>query len=941
MVWTGTWVAERLGVELIGDEALPALLGLALRRNPKRAHLLVSSVLGKHVPQRPSVVYGSGLDLGRRVRALLGDEEAARAVVLGYAETATALGHAVADGLGLAPYLHSTRRPVAGVARAGGFEESHSHATSHLLLPEDPKLLAGDGPLVLVDDEFSTGNTVLNTVRALHERYPRDRYVVVALVDMRSAADLGRLDAFAAEIGARVDLISGAAGTVRLPEGVLEKGQALVAEHERVYEPGAGSVPGSSTASSRPAHVRVALDWPEGLPDGARHGFTPDQRHRLEAALPAMAGRITEALRVPANEAPRVPSAEAPRVPADQAQSALTAENRHGLSAGAQPGSAAEGRYGLSAGAQPGSAAEQRHGLVTGAQPGSSGGELSGGTAEEAHGSRSGPTVDGRPATPTPPPAGPRVLVLGFEELMYAPLRLGTALEDAGHDVRYSTTTRSPVLAVDDPGYAIRTRLVFPAHDDPADGPGERYAYNVAGAGFDAVVLVVDSTADTPALHAPDGLLAQLAAHIPRVVLAVVPSYTPTASHYVPYDATPEATEATEAPERSSMLPEPLRGPAFSSYAPEEVGWLLQDLSDVELEAPTEEREEAIQSGGAHYAESLPVEYQPSDRYQELFHAALETSAARIARAVGTVTETVLAERERPGHRPVLVSLARAGTPVGVLMRRWAQARHGLDLPHYAVSIVRGRGIDANALRWLAAHHDPSDVVFVDGWTGKGAITRELADAIKEFEAAEGVTGFDPEIAVLADPGSCVRTYGTREDFLIPSACLNSTVSGLISRTVLRADLVGPNDFHGGKFYRELAGADVSDVFLDAVAARFDEVGEAVDADVKELLAADRTPTWEGWTAVERISEEYGIHDVNLVKPGVGETTRVLLRRVPWKILAKRGAEADLAHVRLLAEQRGVPVEEVDELPYSCVGLIHPQYTRGATGADGKAVVSQ
>ncbi|MFB7539443.1 phosphoribosyltransferase [Streptomyces zaomyceticus] len=821
MVWTGTWVAERLGVELIGDEELPALLGLALRRNPKRAHLLVSSVLGKHVPQRPSVVHGSGLDLGRRVRALLGDEEAARSVVLGYAETATALGHAVADGLGLAPYLHSTRRPVDGVARAGGFEESHSHATSHLLLPEDPKLLAGDGPLVLVDDEFSTGNTVLNTVRALHERYPRDRYVVVALVDMRSAADLGRLDAFAAEIGARVDLISGAAGTVRLPEGVLEKGQALVAAHEAPYEPAA--------PAHGPAAVRVPLDWPEGLPDGGRHGFTPDHRERLETALPALADRVGQAL----------------------------------------------------------------------------------------DGAR-------------------RTLVLGFEELMYAPLRLGTALEDAGHDVHYSTTTRSPVLAVDDPGYAIRTRLVFPAHDDPADGPGERYAYNVAGAGFDAVVLVVDSTADTPALHAPDGLIAQLAAHIPRVVLAVVPSYTPTAAPYSPYDATPQVTEA---PERSSMLPEPLRGPAFSSYAPEEVGWLLQDLSDVELEAPTEEREEAIQSGGAHYAESLPVEYQPSDRYQELFHAALETSAARIARAVGTVTETVLAER--PGRRPVLVSLARAGTPVGVLMRRWAQARHGLDLPHYAVSIVRGRGIDANALRWIAAHHDPADVVFVDGWTGKGAITRELADAIKEFEATEGITGFDPEIAVLADPGSCVRTYGTREDFLIPSACLNSTVSGLISRTVLRADLVGPDDYHGGKFYRELAGADVSNDFLDAVAARFDEVGAAVDTDVKELLAADRTPTWEGWAAVERISEEYGIHDVNLVKPGVGETTRVLLRRVPWKILARRGADADLAHVRLLAEQRGVPVELVDELPYSCVGLIHPQYTRGATGVDGKAVVSQ
>jgi len=33
-----------------------------------------------------------------------------------------------------------------------------------------------------------------------------------------------------------------------------------------------------------------------------------------------------------------------------------------------------------------------------------------------------------------------------------------------------------------------------------------------------------------------------------------------------------------------------------------------------------------------------------------------------------------------------------------------------------------------------------------------------------------------------------------------------------------------------------------------------------------------------------------------------------------------------------------VPVEEADGLPYTCVGLIHPRYTRGATGTDGKAV---
>jgi hypothetical protein len=278
----------------------------------------------------------------------------------------------------------------------------------------------------------------------------------------------------------------------------------------------------------------------------------------------------------------------------------------------------------------------------------------------------------------------------------------------------------------------------------------------------------------------------------------------------------------------------------------------------------------------------------------------------------------------------VLASLARAGTPVGILMRRWAARRHGLDLPHYAVSIVRGRGIDALALRHLAEHHDPARVVFVDGWTGKGAITRELAAALAAHEADTGQR-FDPDLAVLADPGRCVRTFGTRQDWLIPSACLNSTVSGLVSRTVLNPAVLGPDQYHGAKFYAELAGADVSNGFLDAVTAEFAGVRDTAEPD-------DRTPDHAGLAAALRLVDDYDLGDPNLVKPGVGETTRVLLRRVPWRVLVSPQAPpADLAHVLLLAQRRGVPVEEVAGLPYSCVGLIHPRYTRGATGADGRA----
>src|SRR6478609_10004774 len=95
------------------------------------------------------------------------------------------------------------------------------------------------------------------------------------------------------------------------------------------------------------------------------------------------------------------------------------------------------------------------------------------------------------------------------------------------------------------------------------------------------------------------------------------------------------------------------------------------------------------------------------------------------------------------------------------------------------------------------------------------------------MERTYGIS-LDDDLAVLADPGQCSGTYGTREDYLIPSACLNSTVSGLVSRTVLNDRLLAPGQFHGAKFYKDLAHADVSGLFLEAISARFDDVAADV-----------------------------------------------------------------------------------------------------------------
>lgn len=346
-----------------------------------------------------------------------------------------------------------------------------------------------------------------------------------------------------------------------------------------------------------------------------------------------------------------------------------------------------------------------------------------------------------------------------------------------------------------------------------------------------------------------------------------------------------------------------------TSYSADDVIFLLKDLSEVSLEKDTQLREQLIQQG-VHYSTMLPQEFQPSDDYLALFHETLKAYSARLAEAVATVTEQVL--EKKPLNELVLVSLARAGTPIGILMKRYIQFKYGETVPHYAISIVRDRGIDEVAIQYILDNHANAAIQFVDGWTGKGAITRELTAACNDL-ALKGIH-IDDTLAVLADPGHCASLYGTRDDFLIPSACLNSTVSGLVSRTVLNEEFIDEGDFHGAKYYKELLPADVSYTFIDAVVAEF--------SNVSPQPPEDAPVTWLGMQSVERIQQEFDIANTHHIKPGVGETTRVLLRRVPWKILVNPTYDMDLQHIYMLAEERGVPVEVYRDMSYSCCGLI-------------------
>ncbi|MCT4621047.1 MAG: cysteine protease StiP family protein [Marinisporobacter sp.] len=355
----------------------------------------------------------------------------------------------------------------------------------------------------------------------------------------------------------------------------------------------------------------------------------------------------------------------------------------------------------------------------------------------------------------------------------------------------------------------------------------------------------------------------------------------------------------------------------MGSYKENEVTFLLKDISSVMEEKGTNEREKLIQSG-THYSEMLPVEYRPTNEYIDLFYLSLKESAKKLSVAVGVVAEKIIKNR---GKDTVLVSLARAGTPVGILIKRYIVYKYNLELPHYSISIIRGKGIDENAIKYILKNHPGKNIQFIDGWTGKGAITRVLKKACEEFKEKYGVFLKD-DLAVLADPGYCVSTFGTREDFLIASACLNSTVSGLVSRTVHRKDLIGEKDFHGAKYYKELEEDDVSNLFIETITKEFETVKLLIEKGAKQIQ--ETTPTWAGLTDIKTIQETFKIEDINLIKPGIGETTRVLLRRVPWKILIKDRENPNLKHILLLAEDKNVSVEIYEDMTYQCCGLIKP-----------------
>lgn len=353
-----------------------------------------------------------------------------------------------------------------------------------------------------------------------------------------------------------------------------------------------------------------------------------------------------------------------------------------------------------------------------------------------------------------------------------------------------------------------------------------------------------------------------------------------------------------------------------SSYAPSDVTFLLKPVQI----APTSvvEKEALIQSGQVHYSEMISSERRPDARYLEIFEAARSAGAGRIAREILSLAEMIrlrvsAGEIESP---VTLCSLVRAGVPYGVLLLR--ALRHiGVEVAHFGISIIRDRGLDANAMAWVLRDRPAGGVIFVDGWTGKGAISNELSAS---WSAISG--GRRAELAVLADPSGFATMSGSHEDWLIPSGILGANVSGLISRSILNRDVVGPHDFHGAIPAAHLKDIDVSMAFVDSIwneARAFDPSRIAVPAEADRSLLRKAA-----LDAVHAIAAVHGVDNLNRIKPGIAEATRAVLRRKPKQVFLRDIEDPDLSALVHLCRTDGVGicVDSATTGPYRAVTLI-------------------
>lgn len=361
------------------------------------------------------------------------------------------------------------------------------------------------------------------------------------------------------------------------------------------------------------------------------------------------------------------------------------------------------------------------------------------------------------------------------------------------------------------------------------------------------------------------------------------------------------------------------------SYRADDVTFLLK-VTQMQP-TPVEQKELLIQTGQKHYSQMISVEKPPTEAHLRYFDFALQHGAQRLAREVQRLARGLISYF--PQKEIVLISLVRAGVPLGVLLKH--QIAKTQPCVHYGLSIIRDRGIDFAALEAIIQQHGAQHIVFVDGWTGKGAISRELQRSLAHYpELLDPITQI-PRLVTLADLGGYSWLTASTDDWLIPFGLLGSTISGLTSRSILPDDIdfadakkncFDFNFWHQCEFYQHLQPYDLSTKFIDQILDLIELYPDDLNIDFDEKARLKQ----QQYSAdiIQQLALDYQVNQINRIKPSIAEATRAVLRRVPERILVRDDQDPQVQLLLHFAQQQQIPVDVLAERlgPYRAVTLI-------------------
>jgi hypothetical protein len=388
----------KIDIELMENPlnlSIDDLFIMAARVNKKRGFLFVSKLLGKHIPLHPlQSLLTSGLLAIEYFEHVTGDSVITKnsimkgcfsedpleiqeaynllsglkldlkndPLIIGFAETATSLGHAFFDCIEHAEYIHTTREEIKGRVPVLNFKEEHSHAVNQFCYIDEHHI-NNQKPILLVDDEMTTGKTALNIIRDIHSKFPREHYSVVSILDWRSDENRQQFIQLERELGVRID-------TTSLMSGNIDFSGDAIGEAAYDYQP---------ERRDNELHVETFNLTPL---------FSPTQYVNGKDAVPYIkeTGRF-----------------------------GLFSEHKEGVDA---------------------SCAKAANYLKRNRK-------------------------------------GKKTLCLGTGELMYLPMKIASLM---GEGVLYHSTTRSPILPIPMPGYAIQNGFSFL---NPEDNAVVHYVYNI------------------------------------------------------------------------------------------------------------------------------------------------------------------------------------------------------------------------------------------------------------------------------------------------------------------------------------------------------------------------------------------------------------------------------------------------------------------------------